>query len=144
MDDRNIKRATAAKRTQPCPAAGYTDRHAESGIAARLPEIETWPNQFKNYQITIEVPEYTAICPKTGLPDFGTIRIIYVPDKRCIELKSLKMYIHAYRNLGIFYENAVNRILKDLVQACRPVHASVTGEFTARGGLRSVIEVRHP
>jgi len=144
MDDRNMKRATAAKRTQSLPAGGYTHRHAESGIATRLPEIETWPNQFKNYQITIEVPEYTAICPKTGLPDFGTIRIIYVPDKRCIELKSLKMYIHAYRNLGIFYENAVNRILKDLVQACRPVHASVTGEFTARGGLGSVIEARYP
>ena len=123
---------------------GYTDRHARSGIDARLPEIATWPNQFKGYEITIEVPEYTAICPKTGLPDFGTIRITYVPDKRCAELKSLKMYIHAYRNIGIFYENAVNRILKDLVVACRPVYARVIGEFTARGGLRSTIEARFP
>ncbi|MEK6604207.1 MAG: preQ(1) synthase, partial [Nitrospirota bacterium] len=82
--------------------SGYTDRHARSGIEARLPAIETWPNQFKGYEITIEVPEYTAICPKTGLPDFGTIRIAYMPDKHCLELKSLKMYIHAYRNLGIF------------------------------------------
>ena len=139
-----MKRAPGSKKPPSRPAGGYTDRHAESGLGARLPEIETWPNQFKNYQITIEVPEYTAICPKTGLPDFGTIRIIYAPDRRCIELKSLKMYIHAYRNVGIFYENAVNRILKDLVQACRPVHAIVTGEFTTRGGLRSVIEARYP
>ena len=123
---------------------GYTEKHAESGLAERLPEIETWPNQFKGYEISIEVPEYTAICPKTGLPDFGTIRITYMPDKRCLELKSLKMYIHAYRNLGIFYENAVNRILKDLVAACRPVWARVAGEFTARGGLRSTIEARYP
>jgi len=124
--------------------SGYSDRHARSGIAAKLPEIETWPNQFKGYDITIVVPEYTAICPKTGLPDFGTIRITYRPDKHCLELKSLKMYIHAYRNLGIFYENAVNRILKDLVAACRPIHARVTGEFTARGGLHSTIEATYP
>ena len=123
---------------------GYTDKHAQSGLDARLPEIETWPNQFKNYEITIEIPEYTAICPKTSMPDFGTIRIVYLPDKRCLELKSLKLYIHAYRNLGIFYENAVNRILKDIVAACLPVHARVTGEFTARGGLRSTIEATYP
>lgn len=124
--------------------SGYTDRHARSGIESRLPAIETWPNQFKGYEITIEVPEYTAICPKTGLPDFGTIRIVYRPDKHCLELKSLKMYIHAYRNLGIFYENAVNRILKDLVAASRPVRARVTGEFTARGGLSTTIEAKFP
>ncbi|MDO8546068.1 MAG: preQ(1) synthase [Nitrospirales bacterium] len=124
--------------------SGYTDRHARSGIEARLPAIETWPNQFKGYEITIEVPEYTAICPKTGLPDFGTIRIVYMPGKHCLELKSLKMYIHAYRNVGIFYENAVNRILKDLVTACRPIHARVTGEFAARGGLSTIIEARYP
>lgn len=144
MDDTDMNRNAAARRTTSRPSGGYTDRHAESGINVRLPEIETWPNQFKNYEITIEVQEYTAICPKTGLPDFGTIRVMYRPDKRCVELKSLKMYIHAYRNLGIFYENAVNRILKDFVDACRPVHARVTGEFTARGGLRSVIEANFP
>ena len=132
-----MKRDPSAQSTSSRQASGYTERHAESGLDARLAEIETWPNQFKNYEITIEVPEYTAICPKTGLPDFGTIRVTYRPDKRCVELKSFKMYIHAYRNLGIFYENAVNRILKDLVAACQPVHARVTGEFTARGGLRS-------
>ncbi|MBM4132961.1 MAG: NADPH-dependent 7-cyano-7-deazaguanine reductase QueF [Nitrospira sp.] len=123
---------------------GYSERHARSGVSAKLPKIETWPNQYKGYEITIEIPEYTAICPKTGLPDFGTIRLRYMPDKTCLELKSLKMYIHAYRNLGIFYENAVNRILQDVVTSCRPVWAVVTGEFTARGGLNSRIEAKYP
>ena len=129
-----------AKKSKP----GYSEAHAKSGVLATLPEIETWPNQYKRYEITIEIPEYTAICPKTGLPDFGTIRLRYMPDKACLELKSLKLYIHAYRNLGIFYENAVNRILQDVVAACRPVWAVVTGEFTARGGLSSVIETKYP
>jgi len=123
---------------------GYSEQHAQSGIGARLPDIETWPNQYKGYEITIEIPEYTAICPKTGLPDFGTVRIRYMPDKACLELKSLKLYIHAYRNIGIFYENAVNRILQDVISACHPVWAKVTGEFTARGGLRSMIEAKYP
>jgi 7-cyano-7-deazaguanine reductase len=123
---------------------GYTEAHAKSGIGTDLPEIETWPNQFKRYEIAIEIPEYTAICPKTGLPDFGVIRLRYMPDKACLELKSLKLYIHAYRNLGIFYENAVNRILQDVVKASRPIWAIVTGEFTARGGLRSTIEAKYP
>ena len=123
---------------------GYNEDHATSGIATPLPDIETFLNQYKGYEITIEIPEYTAICPKTGLPDFGTITLQYMPDKECLELKSLKMYLHAYRNLGIFYENAVNRILCDVVKVCRPVHAKVTGEFAARGGLRSVIEAKYP
>ena len=93
---------------------GYNERHAKSGITATLPSIETFSNQYKGYEITIEIPEYTAICPKTGLPDFGTITVHYMPDKACLELKSLKMYIHAYRNIGIFYENSVNRILHDI------------------------------
>jgi 7-cyano-7-deazaguanine reductase len=123
---------------------GYSEEHAKSGISATLPDIETWPNQYKRYEITIDIPEYTAICPKTGLADFGTIRLRYMPDTACLELKSLKLYIHAYRNLGIFYENAVNRILQDVVRACRPVWVTVTGEFTARGGLRSTIEAKYP
>ena len=97
----------------------------------------------KDYEITIEIPEYTAICPKTNLPDFGTITLHYMPDKECLELKALKMYIHAYRNLGIFYENAVNKILRDVVAACRPLSAKVIGEFTTRGGMRSVIEAEY-
>jgi 7-cyano-7-deazaguanine reductase len=121
----------------------YTEAHAKSGINAQLPDIECWPNQFPGYDIRISNSEYTSICPKTGLPDFGTITIHYRPDQLCLELKSLKMYIGSYRNLGIFYENAVNRILKDVVAACRPKYAKVTGEFTTRGGMRSVIEAEY-
>jgi 7-cyano-7-deazaguanine reductase len=122
----------------------YTAAHAKAGIQADLPAIETWPNQFPGYDITIAMPEFTSICPKTGLPDFGTITIRYRPDKECLELKSLKEYFTAYRNLGIFYENVVNRILRDIVKACRPVSLKVTGDFSTRGGMRSVIEVEYP
>jgi len=85
------------------------------------------------------LPEFTSVCPKTGLPDHGEITLRYVPDKLCLELKSLKMYMLAYRNLGIFQENAVNRFLRDVVQASRPVTATVTGEFTPRGGVYTKI-----
>lgn len=122
----------------------YTEDHAKSGINAKLPDIECWPNQFPGYQIEITIPEYTAVCPKTGLPDFGTIVLQYVPDKQCLELKSLKNYINAYRDLGIFYENAINRILRDLVKACKPKSMLVRGEFNVRGGMRSVVEARYP
>ncbi|MBN1568860.1 MAG: NADPH-dependent 7-cyano-7-deazaguanine reductase QueF [Acidobacteria bacterium] len=121
----------------------YTKEHAKAGISAPLPSIECWENQYPGYDIEIILPEYTAICPKTGLPDFGTIYVSYVPDKWCLELKSLKEYINAYRNLGIFYENAVNRILNDLVDACKPVSMTVRGEFTPRGGIQSRIEARY-
>ena len=124
--------------------SGYTTDHAKSGLDIPLPNIETWPNQFPGYEITIEIPEYTAICPKTGLPDFGTVALHYMPQKSCLELKSLKLYIHAYRNLGIFYENAVNRILQDVVKSCKPKWAIVTGTFTARGGLSSTIQAKYP
>lgn len=117
----------------------YTDEHACAGIDAALPEIETWPNQYPGYEIEIEIPEFTSVCPKTGLPDFGTLKLTYVPDKKCLELKSLKMYTLAYRNLGIFYENVVNRFLRDVVSAAQPVSATVVGEFTPRGGLQSRI-----
>jgi len=117
----------------------YTDEHARAGIDAPLPEIETWPNQFPGYEIEIVIPEFTSVCPKTGQPDFGRLTLRYTPDKRCLELKSLKMYVLAYRNLGIFYENVVNRFLRDVVAATRPVSATVTGEFTPRGGLHSKV-----
>ncbi|MBS3921204.1 MAG: NADPH-dependent 7-cyano-7-deazaguanine reductase QueF [Deltaproteobacteria bacterium] len=123
--------------------AGYTDTHARAGIDAPLPKIECFENQFKDYEITISIPEYTSVCPKSGLPDFGTITIRYIPGKRCVELKSLKEYILAYRNLGIFYENAVNRILRDVVNASKPVWARVTGEFNVRGGMKSTIEATY-
>lgn len=117
----------------------YTDAHAAAGTRAPLPEIETWPNQYTDYEIEIELPEFTSVCPKTGLPDHGTLTLRYVPDKFCLELKSLKMYMLAYRNLGIFQENVVNRFLRDIVKACNPVSASVVGEFTPRGGVYSKI-----
>ncbi len=116
---------------------------AEAGLDAKLPRIETWESQFPKTAITIVDPEYNAICPKTDLPDFGTLTIQYEPDRRCLELKSFKMYMTAYRHVGIFYENAVNRILRDLVRACDPVWMTVRGEFNARGGIRAVVEVRH-
>jgi len=124
--------------------SGYGAKEAKAGLSARLPVLETFPNQFPDYEIAIENPEFTSVCPKTGLPDFGTIVIRYVPRGLCLELKSLKEYLLAYRNLGIFYENAVNRILEDVVAASRPVRASVTGSFRPRGGLSSVIEARYP
>jgi len=117
----------------------YTDEHAAAGVDARLPEIETWPNQFPGYEIEIVIPEFTSVCPKTGLPDFGRLTLRYTPDKLCLELKSLKMYVLAYRNLGIFYENVVNRFLRDIVKTIRPRNATVIGEFTPRGGLQSKV-----
>jgi 7-cyano-7-deazaguanine reductase len=113
----------------------YTDEHAEAGVEAPLPEIETWPNQYGEYEIEIAMPEFTSVCPKTGLPDHGTLRLIYTPSQRCLELKSLKMYTLAYRNLGIFQENVVNRLLADVVKAADPVQATVIGDFAPRGGL---------
>ncbi|MBZ5552219.1 MAG: preQ(1) synthase [Acidobacteriia bacterium] len=123
---------------------GYTKEHAKSGIDTKLPKIDVWPNQFPRYEITIVNTEYTSVCPKTGLPDFGTITIHYLPNQHCVELKSLRQYFLAYRNLGIFYENAVNKILKDFVAACRPRWARVKGEFTSRGGMHSIVEARFP
>jgi 7-cyano-7-deazaguanine reductase len=122
----------------------YTAEHARAGLAARLPEIETWPNQFPAYEIVVDVPEFTSVCPKTGLPDFGVITIRYMPAKCCLELKSLKEYLLAYRNLGIFQENIVNRILEDVVRAARPVWAVVRGDFRPRGGIASSVEARWP
>ena len=117
----------------------YTDEHARSGVDAPLPEIETWPNQYADYEIEIVMPEFTSVCPKTALPDFGKIVLRYVPDKRCLELKSYKMYLLAYRELGIFQENIVNRVLRDVVKAASPVSATVVGDFTPRGGLSTLV-----
>src|SRR3954453_4991518 len=101
--------------------------------------LETFPNQFpdREYEIEITCPEFTAVCPKTGQPDFGTISIVYVPGATCIELKSLKLYLVGYRDRGIFYEHGVNTILDDLVAACRPRRMRVIGQFTPRGGISS-------
>ena len=123
---------------------GYTEEHAKAGVRVRLPELETWPNQFPGYSIRTRFPEYTSMCPKTGLPDYGTITIEYEPRRHCLELKALKHYLLAYRNLGIFYENAVHRMLRDIVAATKPVWCTVRGEFTPRGGLTTTVEARWP
>jgi 7-cyano-7-deazaguanine reductase len=115
----------------------------KAGLDAKLPEIECFENQFTAYTITTVIPEYTSLCPKTGQPDFGTITIEYEPENLVMELKSLKLYIQSYRNIGIFYENAVNRIKNDIVKACRPRQLRVTGEFQPRGGIKSIIEASY-
>ncbi|MEQ1885914.1 MAG: preQ(1) synthase [Bryobacteraceae bacterium] len=118
----------------------YTDEHAEAGVHAEMPEIECWPNQYPtDYEIEIEMPEFTSVCPKTGLPDHGTLILRYVPDQLCLELKSLKMYTLAYRNLGIFQENVVNRMLEDVVRACDPLQAELVGDFMPRGGVHTKV-----
>jgi 7-cyano-7-deazaguanine reductase len=105
------------------------------------PTLETFanPRPGREYQIAIRCPEFTSVCPKTGQPDFGEIRITYVPDAACIELKSLKFYVNAFRNRGIFYEAVTNEILDDLVAACRPRRMTVVGDFTARGGISTSV-----
>lgn len=111
--------------------------------SARMPDspMETFPNPRpdRDYEITIRCPEFTSVCPKTGLPDFGEIRITYVPNQQCLELKALKYYLIEYRNRGIFYEHATNQILDDLVAACHPRRMSVVGDFSARGGMTTVV-----
>ncbi|MBE56358.1 MAG: NADPH-dependent 7-cyano-7-deazaguanine reductase QueF [Acidobacteria bacterium] len=103
--------------------------------------IDTFPNprSERNYEIAIHCPEFTSICPKTGLPDFGEIRITYVPDQLCVELKALKYYLIDYRNRGIFYEAATNQILDDLVAACHPRRMTVVGNFSVRGGITTSV-----
>ena len=122
----------------------YTREHAEAGLDASFPEIETWPSQFPAYEIVIDDPEFTSVCPKTGLPDFGTLTIHYMPDKNCLELKSLKEYLQSYRNLGIFQENIVNQVLEDVVRWAKPVWAEVKGDFRPRGGISTVVVASWP
>ena len=112
----------------------------------RMADIETVPNPRpeRDYEIQIRCPEFTSVCPKTGLPDFGEIRISYTPGPRCIELKALKYYLLDYRNRGIFYEAATNQILDDLVQACEPKRMRIVGAFTARGGISTDVIAEYP
>jgi 7-cyano-7-deazaguanine reductase len=129
----------AEKRT-----TGYTDDHAAAGLDTTFPAIETWKNQFAGYEILVDDPEFTSVCPKTGLPDFGVLTIRYSPRETCLELKSLKEYLFTYRNLGIFQENIVNQVLNDVVKACDPVWAVVKGDFRPRGGIATIVEARYP
>jgi len=107
--------------------------------------LETFPNPSprRDYEIEIVQPEFTSVCPRTGHPDFGTIRVVYVPDRLCVELKSLKLWLHSFRDRGIFYEAATNEILDVLVAALRPRRMTVTGEFTARGGISTTVRCTH-
>jgi 7-cyano-7-deazaguanine reductase len=104
-------------------------------------QLETFPNQFSGRDYTIEIicPEFTSLCPKTGQPDFGTITFTYTPAERCVELKSLKLYLQRYRNQGVFYEHLVNRLLDHFVAACQPARCRVVGAFTPRGGITTTV-----
>ena len=116
-------------------------------MPARPPQVlESFPNPRpgRDYEIRFECPEFTCLCPKTGQPDFATIRIRYTPDARCVELKSLKLYLGSYRGQGAFHEDVTNRILDDLIKACAPRRAIVRGEFSPRGGVRLTAEAAHP
>jgi len=108
--------------------------------------LETFPNPNpgRDFTIAIDCPEFTSVCPKTGQPDFGTIHITYVPDERCVELKSLKLYLQSYRQRGIFYEAATNVILDHLVSACAPRRMTVVGDYSARGGITTKVTVSYP
>jgi 7-cyano-7-deazaguanine reductase len=107
--------------------------------------LETFDNQFpqRDYVIEIVCPEFTSVCPKTGQPDFGTLTITYTPDRKCVELKSLKLYLQSFRNEGIFYENVTNRILDDLVEALQPRKLELVAAFTPRGGISTCVTVIH-
>jgi 7-cyano-7-deazaguanine reductase len=109
-------------------------------------QLETFANQFPDRDYTIEIvcPEFTSVCPKTGQPDFGTLTFRYVPDAVCVELKSLKLYLQAFRNEGIFYEHVTNRIVADLVAVLQPRRLTLVAHFTPRGGISSRIAVSHP
>ncbi len=108
-------------------------------------QLETFPNQHpgRDYEIEIVCPEFTSMCPKTGQPDFGTITYTYTPGEKCVELKSLKLYLQRFRNQGIFYENVTNRLLDDFVKACSPRRLTVIGSFTPRGGISTTVTCTH-
>jgi 7-cyano-7-deazaguanine reductase len=108
--------------------------------------LETFPNPNpeRDYEIRFECPEFTCLCPMTGQPDFATIRIAYTPDRTCVELKSLKLYLWSFRNQGAFHEAATNRILDDLLTALKPRRCEVTGDFLIRGGIHTVVVARYP
>ena len=101
-------------------------------------------NNDRDYTVNIEFPEFTCVCPKTGLPDFATIKIEYIPDKLLIELKSLKLYFVSYRNVGTFHEEVTNKILKDITAACKPRKMKITVEFNVRGGIKTVVSAEYP
>ena len=118
---------------------------AEKSVASSREILETFDNQFpeRDYVIEIVCPEFTSVCPKTGQPDFGTLTFTYTPEKKCVELKSLKLYLQSFRNQGIFYENVTNRILDDLVAVLQPRRLKLVAAFTPRGGISTSVTVIH-
>jgi len=143
----SLRRAAASagsRRPSSSPAQtsqASKSRHAPAVAHDTRPTIETFPNPRpgRDYEIAITCPEFTSVCPKTGLPDFGEIRINYVPDQRCVELKALKYYMLDFRSRGIFYEAVTNQILDDLVAVCAPRRMTVVGDFSARGGITTTV-----
>lgn len=128
------------------PDANYPTALGRSNMDAPVwNQLETFPNQYpdRDYLVEITCPEFTTVCPKTGQPDFGTIVFSYVPDQLIVELKSLKLYLQRYRNIGIFYEVVINRLRDDFVQACQPRRLEVVGRFTPRGGISSILRVTY-
>lgn len=117
----------------------------ESVCKMKTPKIEVWENQYsdREYEVELEIPEFTCVCPKTGLPDFATIYIVYAPDKVCLELKSLKMYMLCFRDVGIFHEHLVNKILDDLVKSCDPRWMDVEIEMNPRGGITTMVRAEY-
>ena len=111
----------------------------------KTPQIETWENQYsdKDYIVEITNSEFTAVCPKTGLPDYATICIKYIPDEDCVELKSLKEYFVFFRDVGIFHEHVVNKVLEDFVAACQPREVEIVGDFNIRGGMKTVVTANY-
>jgi 7-cyano-7-deazaguanine reductase len=114
-------------------------------VSEAMSVLETFPNPRpgRDYEIAMECPEFTCVCPRTGQPDFATLRIRYVPAERCVELKSLKLYLWSFRDQGTFHEAVVNRILDDLVQALRPKSMTVVGDFNIRGGIHTTVTAVH-
>ncbi len=111
----------------------------------KTPGIEAWKNEYPDrvYIINLEIPEFTCICPKTGLPDFANVVIQYIPNKVCIELKSFKMYLHSFRNIGIFHEHLTNKILDDFTRACKPRYAKIEVEMNIRGGIKTIVSAEY-
>lgn len=125
--------------------ASEYQKYLSDSKSFRLPELETVRNGYagRDYLVHFEIPEFNCVCPKTGLPDFATLYIDYVPGKLLIELKALKLYITAYRNLGVFHESVANRVLDDLVAAAKPKKAKLKADFHVRGGIHTVVETNY-
>lgn len=121
-------------------------KEAVGGPAPEAAPVETFPNPKpeRDYEIDIRAPEWTALCPITGQPDFAVIRVTYVPDRLCLELKSIKLYMHSFRDRGVFHEAVTNEILDHLVKSCRPRRMRVVGDFHVRGGIKTVVTAEHP